>query len=159
MKTYEFNAKHLLTMSLTEAWDFFSSPGNLAKITPPELDFKIISGVDGLVINDGVEITYTVKPIFGIPLKWKTRICNVVLYQQFTDIQLKGPYALWEHTHIFTETEKGLLMTDFIKYQLPFGIIGQLAHKLFVQKKIEGIFEYRRLILNNMFNKNATLVN
>lgn len=158
MKTYEFSAEQRLDITIQEAWDFFSSPKNLSKITPPDLDFKIISDVDKVSIFNGMEITYTVKPIAGIPLKWKTMINNVIRYHQFTDIQINGPYALWEHTHTFVETKKGLLMTDTIKYQLPFGILGRLAHYLFVRKKIEDIFTYRKLVLIKLFDKDAAVV-
>ena len=69
----------------------------------------------------------------------------------FVDRQLKGPYKMWEHTHEFIEQEKGILMKDSVKYQLPFGIIGKMAHSLIVKQKIERIFNYRKGILQKIF--------
>lgn len=157
MKPYEFKSEQLLDISIEEAWDFFSSPANLSKITPPSLDFRIISKSEGQPIYDGMEIVYTVKPIFGIPLKWKTLISDVVIHRQFTDKQLEGPYTMWEHTHNFVQTTDGLLMTDLIRYQLPMGIIGRIFHKLFVQKRIHDIFNYRHNTLKKLFDQHGTL--
>jgi ligand-binding SRPBCC domain-containing protein len=96
-------------------------------------------------------IDYTVKPLFGVPLHWKTEICKIEKPGLFTDRQLKGPYKIWEHTHTFIEKDNGVLMKDEVKYQLPFGNIGRMAHSLFVRKKIENIFIYREQILNKIF--------
>ena len=120
-------------------------------ITPPELDFKILSKVEKTGIFEGQQIDYTVKPLFGIPLKWKTEIGKTSLHSFFTDKQLKGPYKVWEHTHTFAAQENGVLMKDEIVYELPLGFVGKLMNKLFVQKKIENIFDYRRKTLNKLF--------
>jgi ligand-binding SRPBCC domain-containing protein len=100
-------------------------------------------------------IEYKVSPLFKIPLHWKTEIAKVDKPHSFMDRQLSGPYKLWEHTHIFVEKEKGILMKDSVKYQLPFGIIGQLAHAIIVHKKLSHIFAYRKQILNQIFNSHG----
>ena len=156
---YLLQTDQLLAIPLSEAWEFFTSPGNLSKITPPDMDFKIISELDGSPVYTGMEITYTVKPMLGIPVKWKTLISEVVEGQQFTDRQLEGPYKLWEHTHTFTATDHGLLMTDTVRYELPFGIIGKFAHWLFVRRKLKNIFTYRRVVVEKLFNQNGILAN
>ena len=111
---YYFKTEHLLPVSIDEAWDFFSSAKNLARITPPEMDFKILSTLDEKEIYEGMIIDYIVRPVFGIPLKWQTEIINVNKPHSFADRQLKGPYKIWEHTHTFLEVDGGVLMHDVV---------------------------------------------
>ena len=156
MKTFYYNASQLLPINMDEAWKFFSSAKNLAVITPQELDFKILSTLDDKEIYEGLLIDYTVKPLFGIPVRWQTEIYKVNKPAAFTDRQLRGPYNLWEHTHRFFEKQNGVLMEDEVKYQLPFGIIGEAVNSILVQKKIKEIFDFRREILMKILKKNGT---
>lgn len=155
MEIYYYKTEQFLNTDMNTAWDFFSSAKNLAAITPPELGFKILTNLDEKDIYEGMLIEYTVRPLFGIPLHWKTEIWKIKKPEMFIDKQLKGPYKIWEHTHIFIQEEKGVLMKDEVKYKLPFGIIGQMAHSLIVRKKIEGIFNYRKEILKKIFKENG----
>jgi len=148
---YNLKTEHLLPVSIDEAWDFFSSAKNLSRITPPEMEFKILSNLDEKEFYEGMLIDYIVKPVFGIPLKWQTEIIKVNKPNSFTDTQLKGPYKIWEHTHTFIPQENGTLIRDEIKYQIPFGILGQLAHSVFVREKIKDIFRFREKALNKIF--------
>jgi ligand-binding SRPBCC domain-containing protein len=134
------------------AWNFFSSAKNLARITPPEMAFKIHTQLNDNEVYEGMIIDYTVRPLLGIPLRWQTEICQVSKPHLFTDRQLKGPYSLWEHTHRFIEKDIGILIQDEVKYQLPLGIIGILAHSFVVKKKIKNIFKFREKTLNELFN-------
>ncbi|NEU08246.1 SRPBCC family protein [Flavihumibacter sp. R14] len=156
MDTYYFHTEQFLPIDIATAWDFFSSAKNLALITPPELDFKILTQLKGEEIYEGMIIDYTVKPLFGIPLRWQTEITKVNKPTSFTDRQVKGPYKLWEHRHIYLPQEKGLVMQDEVKYQLPFGIIGRYTNSLVVREKIADIFAYRKGILNKMFVDNES---
>lgn len=149
----QYKTSQWLPINRKDAWNFFSSPKNLAIITPPEMDFKIISDITEDDIYEGMIIDYTVKPLLGIPVKWKTEINSVKKEKLFTDRQLKGPYKLWEHTHYFTEKDGGVLMTDEVNYILPFGFLGHIAHKLLVRKKIENIFNFRKETLNKLFSE------
>jgi ligand-binding SRPBCC domain-containing protein len=152
MKTYFYNAEQFLPIDIKRAWEFFSDAGNLAVITPPELAFKILTPEKNAEIYEGMLIDYKVNPLFNIPVKWQTEIVKVDKPYSFTDRQLKGPYKLWEHTHQFFEKENGTLMKDSVKYQLPYGVIGELMHSILVHDKIEGIFVYRKQVLNQIFN-------
>lgn len=143
-----------LNCDLQTAWDFFSSPMNLPKITPKDMAFTVLSEQKTNTIFEGMIIDYTVSPLLGIPLKWKTRITEVIPKKSFTDFQEKGPYKLWNHRHEFIPNEKGVFMIDKVDYELPFGLLGNLAHALFVKKKLEKIFNYRFHVLENLFNKN-----
>ncbi len=155
MATFYYNTEQFLPINVQTAWDFFSSAKNLAIITPPELDFNILTNVVEREIYEGMLIEYNVKPLLGIPVYWQTEICKVDKPQMFTDKQLKGPYKIWEHTHLFIEKENGVLMKDQVKYQLPFGIIGQITHSLIVRKKIENIFTFRKEVLKKIFKDNG----
>lgn len=149
---YQLTKTQQLNCDLDTAWYFFSSPGNLAKITPKELNFVVRSKGES-EIYEGMEIDYSVSPLLGIPMQWKTRITQVNTPNSFTDFQKKGPYKLWNHHHEFIPNEKGVLMKDSVDYALPFGFLGRIAHNLFVKKKLEHIFSYRYSVLEEMFNK------
>lgn len=151
MKIYTFSAEQFLPISIERAWNFFSSAKNLSRITPPEMQFRIISEFKDDAIYNGMVIDYIVRPILGIPLKWKTVITHVDKPYQFMDMQKKGPYKLWEHTHTFVEKDNGVLMKDVVRYALPFGILGRFAHVLFVRKKLHQIFEFRKTTLEELF--------
>ncbi len=152
MKVYELKREQVLPLSQDEAWKFFSTPLNLATITPPELDFKVLSKLDGKPIYSGMIISYIVRPLFKIPLRWKTEIKDVLAPNKFVDTQLRGPYRLWEHTHIFKPVEGGVHMTDIVKYALPLGPLGTIAHSLVVKQQLKRIFDFREQKLRELFN-------
>jgi ligand-binding SRPBCC domain-containing protein len=143
-------SKVILKASIEEVWDFFSSPANLKKITPPTMGFNIITGGDGKMYP-GQIISYKVKPVAGIPLTWVTEITHVEPLKFFVDEQRFGPYSMWHHEHHFREVEQGVEMTDIVTYVLPFGFLGRIAHALFVKNKVQQIFEYRSKVMNQFF--------
>lgn len=140
-----------MPISIQTAWDFFSSAKNLSRITPPEMRFKIINDFEDDGIYENMLIDYTVRPLFGIPLNWQTIITRVNEPFQFTDEQKKGPYKKWKHEHTFIEKENGTFIRDVVTYALPFGFLGRIAHFLFVRKKLNQIFEFRRKTLEDLF--------
>ncbi len=151
MKVFTLERVQLLPISLKEAWEFFSSAGNLSKITPPEMNFVILTKLSDAPIVAGMKIDYKVSPMLGIPLKWRTEITGVVPLQRFTDRQEIGPYKLWEHTHTFEEISGGVKMTDVVNYALPFGVLGLLGHAIFVRGKLNDIFNFRYNKLLDLF--------
>jgi ligand-binding SRPBCC domain-containing protein len=149
---HEIRTKQFLPISLQEAWDFFSSPANLKKITPAYMGFQVLSGFkDGDKMYPGMIINYTVRPVLGIPLAWTTEITHVQNLKYFVDEQRFGPYAFWHHKHFFEEKDGGVEMTDVVHYKLPLGILGGMAHALFVEKQLRGIFKYREEVLRKLF--------
>lgn len=153
MMSYQLKRTQQLHCDLKTAWDFFSSPMNLARITPPEMNFKVLTDFPEAGIYEGMIIRYKVSPLLHIPLGWTTVIKEVHPLKSFRDFQEKGPYKLWDHFHEFVPNDKGVLMHDTVDYALPFGPLGTLAHALFVRKKLERIFDFRYEVLNKMFNK------
>ena len=142
-----------LNCDIQTAWEFFSSANNLSKITPKELNFIVLTEMTEDEIFEGMIIDYYVSPVFGIKMKWKTEITQVDFQKSFTDFQKKGPYKLWNHRHEFIINDKGVLMKDSVDYELPLGFLGEIAHKLFVKKKLEHVFSYRYKVLEKRFNK------
>ena len=153
MRTFCLVREQFLPISLEEAWRFFSTPRNLERITPDNMGFKILPPFDDEPMFEGQRISYIVRPLLGIPLKWETLIKNVDEPRSFTDQQVRGPYRLWVHTHTFESVEGGVNMRDEVEYALPFGIIGRIAHGVFVRKRLEQIFDFRVQTLNATFDK------
>ncbi|WP_113636192.1 MULTISPECIES: SRPBCC family protein [Pedobacter] len=153
MKTYELYRETVLPISLLEAWDFFSNPFNLAKITPNDMGFKVVSKNLPKQIHNGLMIQYIVKPLAGIPLKWVSQISAVNAPYMFVDEQLKGPYAYWHHEHTFEEFEGKVLMKDKVIYAVPLGILGRIANTLIVRNKLEHIFNYRTTKILELFKE------
>lgn len=152
-KVYSLRALQVLPISLEEAWLFFSDPANLAAITPESMGFNIISKHHGERMYAGQIIEYKVKPVLGIPLYWMTEITHVMDRQYFIDEQRFGPYSLWHHQHHFKEVPGGVEMEDIVHYKLPFWFLGDIAHAMFVRKKLEGIFDYRKQAVEDRFGK------
>ncbi len=148
---YQFKQEQHLPISLEDAWSFFSDPNNLSKITPPNMQFKILNG-EPKPMYAGQIILYKVSPFLGIQTNWLTEITHVREPFYFVDEQRKGPYNLWHHQHLFTKTESGVLMQDIVTYELPLGILGQFVHFLFVKKRLQRIFEYRKQYLDEKFS-------
>ncbi len=143
-----------LPITLEAAWDFFSSPANLKTITPEHMGFEIKSGFTrGEKMYAGMMISYIVKPLAGIPMKWVTEITHVRDRSFFVDEQRVGPYAIWHHQHHFKAIEGGVEMRDIVHYKIPFGPIGHITNALFVARKVESIFDYRYRRLEQLFGK------
>ena len=147
-----------LPISRKDLWDFVSVPQNLNKITPPKMAFKIV-GESPKAAFSGLLLEYKVKiPILGWT-SWLTEIKYVKEGFSFMDEQRVGPYKLWLHTHSLEDVEGGgTKMTDEIRYQMPFGVFGAIAHFLFVKRTLRQIFEYRREKLNELFPTNDSTI-
>ena len=152
MKIYQINTKQNLPISVKEAWEFLSSPNNLAEITPKYMNFKILSGANKSIFA-GQIIQYKFTPVLGITLKWVTEITHVKQNEYFVDEQRFGPYSLWHHKHFIKEIDGGIEMEDIVDYKIPFGFLGQIAHSLFREKKLRQIFNYREKKLVKLFGK------
>lgn len=153
MAAHSLKTVQKIPVSLEKAWEFFSNPANLQTITPANMGFKVISQHHGDTMYAGQIIEYTVKPVLGIPMYWMTEITQVKDGQYFIDEQRFGPYKLWHHQHHFKTIPGGVEMTDIVHYRIPLGILGRLAHTLFVRKKLKTIFDYRYQKVEELFGK------
>ena len=150
MTIHTLEQEQRLPISRDEAWDFFSSPANLNEITPEDLGFEITNPPTAKMF-EGQIITYRVKLAPAIRLSWVTEIKCVDEGRSFVDEQRFGPYKFWHHRHEFEPVPDGVLMRDIVHYALPFGPLGTLAHRLFVRRKLEWIFGFRKRILASRF--------
>lgn len=153
MKVYTLQRKQFIPISLQEAWDFFSSPKNLAKITPSKMNFRILEISGGEKMHEGQIIKYRIKALPLFSVYWVTKILDVKEPFSFVDDQLTGPFSLWRHKHSFKEVDGGVEMTDEVSYAIPFGPLGILAHWLFVGREVNGIFKHRFETLEKEFQK------
>ncbi|MBK6750363.1 MAG: SRPBCC family protein [Acidobacteria bacterium] len=147
-------AEHILTRTLTidlpreDVFEFFADAGNLERITPPELNFHILTP-QPIDIKQGALIDYKLK-MRGMPIKWRTEISVWEPPYRFVDQQLRGPYRQWIHTHTFTELSRTqTLMEDEVRYRLPIEPLGDIAH-FFVKSELDYIFDYRQKVVAEM---------
>ncbi|MFM6976562.1 MAG: SRPBCC family protein [Sphingobacteriaceae bacterium] len=154
MKTYQLKFEQTLPITMEQAWDFFSSPLNLAKITPAHMSFVITSDFkEGQKMYPGMIITYKLSPLAGVKINWMTEITHVKDGEYFIDEQRFGPYALWHHQHHFKEVPGGVHMTDILNYAIPYGFIGRIANRVFVAKEVQSIFAHREKAVEKLFGK------
>lgn len=124
-----------------EVFAFFSDALNLEAITPPWLGFRI-AGPRPVEMGEGALIDYRLR-LRGVPVRWRSRIDVWEPPRRFVDRQLRGPYRLWIHTHAFAPDGEGTLMRDEVRYALPLGPLGALAHRAVVRRDLERIFDFR----------------
>jgi len=141
-----------VTEHIDNIWNFFSNPKNLNEITPPELNFNIITNPLPKMYQ-GQIIEYRVEFIRGIKSKWITEIAHVMEREYFVDEQRIGPYKFWYHEHIFKKTDKGVKIIDNIHFEVGYGILGEILTKIWIKKRLEYIFDYRAQIIEKKFNK------
>jgi ligand-binding SRPBCC domain-containing protein len=138
---YSLTTSMVLALPIHEVFDFFGEAANLECITPPELRFRITTP-QPIRMREGTLIHYRLR-LFGIPIRWKTRISSWEPPHRFVDEQLSGPYRTWIHTHRFTDLGDSTQMDDEVLYDLPLHPIGRCAHPM-VRTELNRIFRYRR---------------
>jgi hypothetical protein len=141
--------KTVINRPIEEVFEFFSKAENLNLLTPPELQFKILTPLP-IKMKAGTLIDYKIK-LNGIPFLWKTEISTWKVNECFVDQQLKGPYRVWHHTHSFKSIDGGTEMTDEVKYLSPGWFLEPIIQVLFIKKKVESIFDYRNQKLKEIF--------
>ncbi len=148
MAEYILEREQIIKRPHQEVFDFFADALNLERITPPELNFHIITP-QPIDIKKGCLIDYSLK-LRGIPITWKTEITQWNPPCSFVDTALKSPYKQWIHLHTFETGENGeTIMKDIVRYRLPFEPLGDLAH-FYVKKELKYIFDYRYKIVKEI---------
>ncbi|NOT46373.1 MAG: SRPBCC family protein [Acidobacteria bacterium] len=142
MAEYTLNREIEIALPLAEVFDFFADAGNLERITPPELNFQIVTPRP-IDIRQGALIDYNLR-LRGFPVSWRTEIAEWDPPFHFVDRQLKGPYRQWIHSHTFTALGPNkTLIEDEVKYRLPLEPLGDLAHFI-IRRELDYIFDYRQ---------------
>jgi ligand-binding SRPBCC domain-containing protein len=149
MKTHSLIRKTIINRPLEQVFQFFSKAENLNLLTPPELQFKIITPLP-IIMKEGAIIDYKIK-LNGVPFNWKTEISMWKENEFFVDKQLKGPYRVWHHKHSFKNVNGATEMTDEVNYLSPGWFFEPIIQALFIKKKVEGIFDYRNAKLKEIF--------
>jgi ligand-binding SRPBCC domain-containing protein len=150
MKPFVFESTQTLPTSIETAWDFFSDPGTLARITPPAMDFRITSPHQATTYA-GQILTYTLRPLFGISMTWTTEITHVARPDFFVDEQRFGPYRFWHHQHFFREVAEGVEVRDLVHYLLFHDQMARLVNRMIVAPRLKKIFDFRTKALQDYF--------
>jgi hypothetical protein len=138
---YRLERSQLIHQPIDQVFAFFADAGNLELITPQFLRFRILTPLP-IHMRPGALIDYRLR-LFHIPFHWRTRIETFVPPKRFIDVQVAGPYRRWRHLHEFLAVPEGTFVHDVVDYELSFGVLGMLAHALFVQRTLARIFDYR----------------
>jgi|1185.fasta_scaffold346156_1 ligand-binding SRPBCC domain-containing protein len=149
MVKHHFEQEQLVRRSRWEVFAFFADAANLERITPASLHFEIRSP-QPIAMGAGATIQYQLS-LFGLKFRWRTLIESFEPETGFVDVQAKGPYRSWRHTHTFTDAPGGTLVRDHVEYEVPLGPLGELANRLFVARQLRRIFDFRRTAIEAAF--------
>lgn len=139
---YILERRQKVSGSLEQAWAFLQNPANLDRITPPDLQFRIVTEVPDIMDN-GLIIEYRITiPLVG-PHTWITEIKHIRERFSFVDEQRLGPYRFWYHYHEIRPDGDGVLLIDRVHYQPPLGILGRMLHRFYIRRTLERIFDFR----------------
>ena len=140
--------EQLIPRPLDEVFAFFARAGNLERITPPWLGFSL-QDPEPAEMHGGTLIEYRLY-VHRVPLRWITRIERWEPGRAFEDLQVKGPYRLWHHRHEFRAAGSGTLVQDHVRYSLPLGLLGEVAHAAFVERDLARIFAFRHAAVKEL---------
>ena len=151
-RTHRLHTSTFLPLARDEVFAFFADAGNLARITPPELNFRIVTP-QPIDIEAGTLIDYRLG-LFGVPFSWRTEIVRWEPPVAFVDQQVSGPYRLWHHTHTFVEAvgpggQAGTRMDDRVLWELPLAPFGELVYPV-VRLQLARIFGYRQRVIQEI---------
>jgi ligand-binding SRPBCC domain-containing protein len=154
MRENSMRVSMVIPLGKPEVFAFFADASNLGRITPPELRFRIVTPLP-MAMRQGAILDYTIR-LWGVPMGWRTLISRWEPPELFVDEQVKGPYALWHHTHAFTETPEGARIEDTVRYALPLGVLGRCAFPV-VRAQLRRIFAYRQGAVRRILSSRASL--
>ena len=148
MRTHHLYREQFLPRKLGEVFDFFARAGNLERITPPWLAFALVTP-EPVEMGMGTVIEYRLH-LHRFPLRWISRIDVWEPGRAFVDVQVNGPYRLWHHRHEFRPAGDGTLVCDHVRYALPLGWLGGIAHSAFVERDLARIFAFRHAAVERL---------
>lgn len=148
MREHSLETETFLPYPRQTVFGFFSDPRNLAKLTPTNVGFEILPPAPSQVAEGSV-IEYRIR-LYGFPMRWRSRIVGWDPPREFSDDQLRGPYRLWVHRHVFEERDGGTLIRDHVRYRLKFYPFGEVAGG-FVKAELKRIFAFRQSAMERLF--------
>jgi len=149
-RSHRLSRTQLVSQPLDEVFAFFSDSSNLQVLTPAFLGFRFLTPLP-IEMHTGARIDYALS-LFGLPIRWRTRITEWEPRVRFVDEQESGPYAFWRHTHTFEAVGTSTLIVDSVDYLEPFGPIGRLAHFVFVARTLDRIFDFRKAAIERLMD-------
>lgn len=153
MRRHVLEASQWVAAGLESSFAFFSDPANLARITPPELRFLILTP-GPIEMRAVARIDYRIR-LRGIPMRWTSLIEVWEPNARFVDVQARGPYRLWRHEHTFQPLDGGTLVGDRVEYGLPFFPLGELVHPLVVRPDLDRIFSFRHAAVRRLLERST----
>eukprot|EP01047_Picozoa_sp_COSAG01_P002069 COSAG01_NODE_52_length_31456_cov_125.226648_27_plen_150_part_00 len=135
---------------LDEVFNFFNTPKNLAKITPPFMNFNLLTP-EPIIMKESAVFDYKIC-IYGLSIRWQSLISDYNPPYSFTDIQLRGPHDYWHHQHLFEEKDNGVLIKDIVHFAMPLGLLGKLGYHLLAKGMNKAMFEHRKKIVEQFFS-------
>jgi ligand-binding SRPBCC domain-containing protein len=148
--------QQIVPAALDEVWAYFATPANLNEMTPPDMNFEIIrGGEESMYPGQLIEYRVQFMPLFKS--RWLTEIAHVQAKRFFVDEQRIGPYSFWYHEHNFAVVETGTLIRDQVTYVLPFGLLGEIVHHVWVRPRLNAIFDLRREKIKTLFGASSSL--
>jgi len=138
---YTIERRQIISKPVEQVFSFFADVENLDRITPRWMRFRIRTPAP-VAMHAGARIEYTIR-WRGLPIRWLTEIEEWLPGKRFVDRQVRGPYRLWHHTHSFKAAGDKTIMEDVVRYALPLGPIGRIAHAVLVRRDLERIFDFR----------------
>lgn len=148
VETHLLRQEQRLHAPLDRVFPFFSRPENLERLTPGFLGMKLLTP-SPIPMHVGAIVDYVIS-LNGLPMRWTTCISEYEPPHRFVDVQLKGPYSFWHHTHTFEADDDDTIVRDEVRYLLPFGPLGKVARSLMVERQLKTIFNYRREFLDRI---------
>ena len=142
--------QQIVSASLDEVWAYFATPQNLNEMTPDDMKFEIVHGGEGKM-SQGQIIEYRVQFMPLVKSLWLTEITHVKEGSYFVDEQRIGPYRMWHHEHSFEALQGGTQITDQVTYMMPFGFLGEIVHAVWVDRRLKGIFDFRKKKVKQLF--------
>lgn len=138
---YTIKRRQQVAQPIDQVFAFFADATNLDRLTPPWLHFQVRTPTP-ITMFVGTQIEYTIR-WHGLPLRWLTEIVEWLPGRRFIDTQVRGPYRLWHHTHRFESVSGGTEIEDVVRYALPLGLVGRVAHAVLVRQDVGRIFDFR----------------
>lgn len=163
---FSYHTEQHLPYPVEQVFAFFADPDNLpllmpawqyarieqqSLVPPPIQSNPSAPQIRASGVGSHVTLSFRPFPFSPFRLHWQAEISEFVWNEHFCDAQLRGPFAYWNHCHYIRQVnESGMdatLIADNVEYELPFGIAGQIAHRLFIRRQIERTFAYRQVQL------------
>jgi|688.fasta_scaffold17138_4 ligand-binding SRPBCC domain-containing protein len=143
-------AEQVIERPLTDVFALFARPENLDALTPAFLKFRTLTPAP-IKMHPGALIEHEIR-MLGLPMRWRSRILEFDPPRRFVDFQESGPYALWHHTHRFEALDaQHTRVVDEVRYRMPLGPLGSIAHALFTRAMLTRIFAFRQVELEKRF--------